>query len=229
VALAKLVGFDLCPRLAQISDRKLYLPRGLDVPASLRPIVREVVSTKAITRGWDPLLRIAASVKTGWCSAAYVLDRLGNAARGDAAFQAGDALGRLLRTRYLAAYLGDTGFRSTIHSLLNQGEAVNTLHHAIHAGPIGVRRGRTPEQLAAISAALTLLTNIVMTWNATRIGDVRGQAREAFPDDQLRHIAPAAHAHINMRGVLTFDLTQHRGRLLGGTVPSEARGRGAKL
>src|SRR3546814_17382110 len=29
IALAKLVGFDLCPRLAGLSTRKLYLPRGL--------------------------------------------------------------------------------------------------------------------------------------------------------------------------------------------------------
>ena len=85
MALANLVGFDLAPRLAGMNKRKLYLPRGLDVPASLRPIVSETVSTSAITRGWDPLLRIAASTKSGWCSATYVLDRFGSAARGDEA------------------------------------------------------------------------------------------------------------------------------------------------
>jgi TnpA family transposase len=215
MALAKLVGFDLCPRLAQMNDRKLYLPRGLAVPDSLRPVVREVVSTKAIEKGWDPFLRIAASVKTGWCSATYVLDRFGSAARGDAAFQAGDAMGKLLRTRYFASYLGDLGFRTRIHALLSQGEAVHTLQRAIHAGPIGVRRGRTPEQLTAISAALTLLTNIVMTWNATRIGDIRRTAQDVFPDHQLRHVAPVAHGHINMRGTLKFDLTRHQQSLLG--------------
>ena len=87
MTLAKLVGFDLCPRLAGLGSRKLYLPRGLKVPASLQPVVREVVSTRAISRGWDPLLRIAASTKTGWCSATYILDRFGSAARGDVAFQ----------------------------------------------------------------------------------------------------------------------------------------------
>jgi Tn3 transposase DDE domain len=33
MALANLVGFDLAPRLAGMNKRKLYLPRGLDVPA----------------------------------------------------------------------------------------------------------------------------------------------------------------------------------------------------
>lgn len=50
MALANLVGFDLAPRLAGMNKRKLYLPRGLDVPASLRPIVSETVTTSAITR-----------------------------------------------------------------------------------------------------------------------------------------------------------------------------------
>ena len=48
MALANLVGFDLTPRLAGMNKRKLYLPRGLDVPASLKPIVSETVSTRAI-------------------------------------------------------------------------------------------------------------------------------------------------------------------------------------
>jgi TnpA family transposase len=65
MALAKLVGFDLCPWLAGLKDRKLYLPRGVVIPARLQPIARETVSRRAIAKEWEPLLRIAASVKTG--------------------------------------------------------------------------------------------------------------------------------------------------------------------
>ena len=32
MALAKLLGFDLCPRLADLGDRKLFVPRGIEVP-----------------------------------------------------------------------------------------------------------------------------------------------------------------------------------------------------
>ena len=85
MALAKLVGFDLCPRLAHLGDGKLHLPRDFEVPECLRPIARDTVPVRAITKGWDPLLRIAASVKAGWCSATYILERFGSDARGDAA------------------------------------------------------------------------------------------------------------------------------------------------
>ncbi|NML91754.1 Tn3 family transposase [Sphingobium sp. TB-6] len=222
MALANLVGFDLAPRLAGMNKRKLYLPRGLDVPASLRPIVSETVSTGAITRGWDPLLRIAASTKSGWCSATYVLDRFGSAARGDEAFQAGDAFGRLLLTRFLGAYLGDPAFRAMNDALLSQGESVHTLQRAIYSGPIGARHGRTPEQMAAISSGLTLLTNVIMTWNATRIGEVRARMPDTFPDHHIMHIAPNAHEHINTKGVITIDVSPHRDRLLGEKPPVAA-------
>jgi len=80
MTLAKLVGFDLCPRLARLKKRRLYLPKGLDVPQVLQPIVAETVSRRAIGRGWDGLLRLGASVKHGWYPATEALDRFGSAA-----------------------------------------------------------------------------------------------------------------------------------------------------
>jgi hypothetical protein len=75
-----------------------------------------------ITKGWDPLLRIAASVKSGWVSATYIIDRFASASRGDVAADAGDALGKLLRTLYLCDYLGNPSFQTQILNVLNQGE-----------------------------------------------------------------------------------------------------------
>ena len=83
MALAKLVGFDLCPRLAGLKKRRLYLPKGLNIPQILQSIVAETVSRRAVGRGWEGLLRLAASVKHGWDSAAAALDRFGSAAAGN--------------------------------------------------------------------------------------------------------------------------------------------------
>ena len=86
---------------------------------------------------------------------------------------------------------------------------MHSLERAIHAGGIGAKRGRTPEQMAAISGALSLLANIVMAWNTERMQAVVRQAPEQFPEEMLTQIAPVAHAHINMRGIFTFDLGPH--------------------
>jgi TnpA family transposase len=161
MALAKLVGFDLCPRLAGLKTRRLYLPKGLEVPHVLRPIVAETVSRRAVGRGWEGLLRLGASVKHGWDSASSALDRFGSAAAGDPIYNAGDALGRLLRSLYLCDYLSNPMFRTEVLDLLNQGEAVHSLQRAIHNGMITAKQGRTTEELGTISGALTLLANIV--------------------------------------------------------------------
>ena len=227
MTLAKLVGVDLCPRLADMKDRKLYLPRGIKIPDRLLPIVSQTVSRQAIVRGWDELLRVGASVKSGRCSATYIVDRYGTASRGDDVFKAGDAFGKLLRTVYLCDYLSNETFRSEILTLLNQGESVHTMERAIHNGNLGPKRGRTLEQLAAISGALSLLTNILMTWNTMHIEARRSQRPDDLPDELLRHVAPVAHGHFNMRGIFTFDLGQYRPTLLG-LSPTDALVRAAK-
>ena len=38
MALARGVGLDLCPRLKELSDRHLLLPRGSDIPENLKEI-----------------------------------------------------------------------------------------------------------------------------------------------------------------------------------------------
>jgi TnpA family transposase len=81
------------------------------VPESLRPIVVQTVSRRAIVRGWDGLARLASSVREGWCPATEALERFGVAARGDLVHTAGDALGKLLRTLYLCDYLGSPALR----------------------------------------------------------------------------------------------------------------------
>jgi hypothetical protein len=96
-----------------------------------------------------------------------------------------------------------SGWRS-----LNQGEAVHSPQRALHHGLITAKRGRTTEQLGAISGALTLLANIVMAWNTHRLQSVLDRALAAYPDAALRRITPIGHQRINPRGILTFDLTR---------------------
>jgi len=63
--------------------------------------------------------------------------------------------------------------------------------------------------MAAISGALSLLTNVLMAWNSQPMRAVVRQAPEQLPEQVMRQIAPVAHAHINMRGIFTFDLGPH--------------------
>lgn len=64
--------------------------------------------------------------------------------------------------------------------------------------------------MVAISGALTLLTNIVIAWNAHQYERVTKRSDWDRPKNHMRHITPIAHAHINLKGTITFDLEQHR-------------------
>jgi len=50
-----------------------------------------------------------------------VLARFGSAARGEAVYEAGVQLGRLLRTAFLADYFVKTPFRHELRRVLNRG------------------------------------------------------------------------------------------------------------
>ncbi len=65
MALAKLLGFDLCPRLMALKDRHLFLPRGTPIPASVQEICRAGVDLERIRSHWEQIVRLVASVHSG--------------------------------------------------------------------------------------------------------------------------------------------------------------------
>jgi len=212
MAIAKLLGFDLCPRLRDLRERKLFVPRGWPVPESLEGVTVRRVSVKAIERGWDDLVRLAASIRAGKVSAAHAIHRLGSAAVGDPLHRAAEHLGRLLRTLFLCDYLAIPDYRREIHTLLNRGESVHQLQRAIHGGQVAPERGRRRQEMAAISGAHALLTNIVLAWNTNRMDTAVARLNRdgvGIEEDWLRRIGPAHFSHINFRGTFRFNVERY--------------------
>ena len=162
-------GFDLCPRLKNLAERRLTLPKGARVPESLKAVVDKALYMECVKDQWDDLLRVAASISNGTVSAVLVLQRFGSAAQGDRLYRAAKTLGRLLRTIYLCDYFTKPEFRREIHRVLNRGESVHTLQRAIHFGEVPQERGRRSEEMIAISGSLSLLTNLVIGWTASKM------------------------------------------------------------
>ena len=104
MALARMLGFDLCPRLKELKQRHLFVPRRAKVPAEIAAVCEANVDVALIEKHWDSLVHLAASVMSGHASAAAALARFGSAAQGDPIHDAGVQLGRLLRTVFLVDY-----------------------------------------------------------------------------------------------------------------------------
>ena len=200
MTIAKLLGFGLCPRLRDLAERKLYLPRGFTVPECLEAVTVRRVSIAAIERGWDELLQLAASIRSGRVSATLALQRFGSAAQGDPLHRAAEHLGRLLRTVFLCDNNAIEEFRREIHTLLNPGESVHQLQRAVYSGKVALERGRRRDEMRAISGSHALLTHVVLAWNTSRMHEVVERLKRdgtRVEDDWLRRIGPAHFSHIN--------------------------------
>jgi TnpA family transposase len=217
LAVARALKFDLCPRLRDLAERRLYLPAGFEVPEALERTVRKRVSLRAIRAGWDEFLRVVASVRSGRISAELAMKRFGSAARSAPGHKAAEHLGRLLRSIFLCDYVTIEDFRREIHTLLNRGESVHQLQRVIYDGKVATDRGRRRGEMLAISGSHALLTNIVLAWNTSRMNvAVERLRREGvkIEDGFLRRMGPAHFAHVNFRGIFSFGVERHADALL---------------
>lgn len=218
MGLARALGFDLCPRLSHLRDRRLHVPRNHAVPQQLAAVTDRDVRLELIVDVWDELVRIAASIRSGKCTAVEALARFGSAARGQAVYEGGVHVGRLFRSIFLIDYFTNAPFRAEMQHVLNRGEAVHNVQRAIHIGKIPVELARRQESLSAVSSALTLLSNILMAWNTTHMQRALEeiQAATGVPLDpgQLRRIAPTYLEGINLRGTFNFPVARYAHRIL---------------
>ena len=217
MALSRLLGFDLCPRLRELRQRHLFVPRGMTIPVEIAAVCEASVDTTLIEAHWDQLVHLAASVQTGHASAVTALARFGSAARGDPIYDAGVQLGKLLRTAFLADYFVNAGFRRELRRVLNRGEAVNALKRAIYTGRVGPAQARRADEMQAVADALSLLANIVMAWNTAQMQAVLDRwanRRQIVPPELTGRIAPTRLEGINLRGVFRFPLERYAGQIL---------------
>ena len=218
MALAKMLGFDLCPRLKALKDRHLFLPRGTEIPESVRAICLANVDLQRISTQWDQAVHLIASVHSGHTSAVHVTARYGSAARGDPLYEAVSHLGRLLRTVFLCDYFLNDVFRRELLRVLNRGEAVNALKRAIYTGRVSSHQAKQHEEMQAVADALSLLANILMAWNTAQMQQVLdhwAQRRDgAVPPELIGRIAPTRTEGINLRGVFRFPFERYAEKIL---------------
>ena len=224
MALSRLLGFDLCPRLRELRQRYLFVPRGTKVPREIAAVCQASGDTTLIEAHWDSLVHLAASVMLGHASAVTALARFGSAARGDPIYDAGVQLGKLLRTVFLADYFVNVAFRRELRRVLNRGESVNALKRAIYVGRATPAQARRTDEMQAVADALSLLANIVMAWNTAQmqaVVDRWANRRQIVPPELMGRIAPTRLEGINLRGVFRFPVERYAAQLL----PSQSAGK----
>ena len=221
MAQAKLLRFDLCPQLADMSKRRLHAFADGYIPDNLLAVMRGDLDEAKIEAAYDELVRVASSVRVGQCSAVQMMDRYGSDARGQAVYEAGVDLGKALCAIFQMDYHLNAAFRGEMRHVLNRGESMHTLQRAIHDGMIPVDLAKRDDSLAGISSALSLMCNIVMGWNAEHMQRayerIRAEGAEPVGED-MRRVAPTNIEGINLRGTFEFPVEKYAERILPSSV-----------
>jgi TnpA family transposase len=203
-ALMHLLGFRFAPRIRDLGETKLYIPKGNAAHEALKPMVsNDRLNIKAIRAHWDEILRLATSIKQGTVTASLMLRKLGSYPRQNGLAVALRELGRIERTLFILDWLQSVDLRRRVHAGLNKGEARNALSRAVFFNRLGEIRDRSFEQQRYRASGLNLVTAAIVLWNTVylerAVNALRGDGH-AVDDKLLRYLSPLGWEHINLTG-----------------------------
>ena len=202
--LMHLLGFRFAPRIRDLGETKLFVPKSDASYDALRPMVSsDKLNVKAIRAHWDDILRLATSIKQGTVTASLMLRKLGSYPRQNGLAVALRELGRIERTLFILDWLQSVELRRRVHAGLNKGEARNALARAVFFYRLGEIRDRSFEQQRYRASGLNLVTAAILLWNTVylerAVAALRGHGQLA-DEDLLRYLSPLGWEHINLTG-----------------------------
>nr|BCT22985.1 hypothetical protein [Klebsiella pneumoniae] len=198
-----LLGFRFAPRIRDLGETKLFIPKGDAAYDALKPMISsDRLNIKQIRAHWDEILRLATSIKQGTVTASLMLRKLGSYPRQNGLAVALRELGRIERTLFILDWLQSVELRRRVHAGLNKGEARNALARAVFFYRLGEIRDRSFEQQRYRASGLNLVTAAIVVEHG-----ISGACHQCFAWQRHgagRHIVAISVAagweHINLTG-----------------------------
>lgn len=215
-ALFDLLGLQFSPRIRDLADQELYRTSQIQLDAypKLKSHLQSVINQERILTHWDEMLRLAGSLKTGRVTASLIVQKLQAYPRQHPLTRALQEYGRLIKTIHILRWYADETNRRRINRQLNKGEALHSLRSHLCYANQGEVRGQTDEQLRNQVGCLNLVTNAIIIWNTVymkRVVQQLQQQGQVVQDENLMHLWPTRHAHINVYGKYHFEI-EHIGK-----------------
>jgi TnpA family transposase len=207
--LFDVLGLTFSPRIRDLGDQVLYRLPGTPTDSAAAGLLRATINRDRIIECWDDLLRVAGSMKLGWVTASLFITRLQSSPRQNALAVALKEHGRLTKTLYALRYYANEDYRRRINRQLNKGESLHALRRFLFFGNEGQLRRRQLEDQTNQASCLTLVTNAVVTWNTIYMAaalEHLASSGEPVIDEDLVHLSPTLHEHINPYGKYRFDV-----------------------
>ena len=210
-ALFSLLGRGYWPRLRNIGDQYLYrMDKTVKYPY-VEPLLKVTLNEKFMVDNYDEILRVAGSLQLGYVTASLFISKLQARPQQNMLTRVLQEYGKLEKTIFILRYIQDPVFRRVINLQLNKGEQVHDLRQFIHFANEGKIRTHLEEEQINEASCLNLVVNAIILWNTVYMQAIIEQLRKEgyhISDDDLRHLGPARHEHINPYGHYTFNIQQ---------------------
>ena len=210
-AIFWLLGYQFCPRLADMGDARFW---RIDKHADYGPLnglACNKVRVEKIHANWDDSLRLAGSLKLGLL---HPMNLMRTLQKGDKTTEEQKALlniGRINKTIYMLNVMDDPVFRRRILSQLNTHEGRHSLGRTTFHGRRGELRKKYRERQEDQLGALGLVLNIIVLWNTiymnAALESLKAQGEPVLPEDR-RRLSPFGHRHLNYLGHYNFNLPE---------------------
>jgi TnpA family transposase len=201
-ALCHMLGFEFAPRIADLADKRIYVPGKPGVWPNLVPLIGGPLNIKLMEQQFDEGMRLTASIKQGTVTASLILRKLAAYPRQNSLAMGLREYGRLERTLFTLKWLRDPALRRRVSGGLNKGEARNALARTVFFHRLGEIRDRSYENQRYRASGLNLVIAAITLWNTVYLERAVSALRErgAVNAALLRHIAPLGWNHIGLTG-----------------------------
>ncbi|MFF3062270.1 Tn3 family transposase [Streptomyces sp. NPDC057909] len=214
--LFAICGYQFSPRIADISDARLWRFDMATNYGPLEPLSRQRVQAARIRDHWEDMLRVAGSLTTGTVRAHDLLRMMTSGDRMTGLGDAFAAYGRIFKTLHLLQFIDSEAYRRMIGVQLNIGEGRHALARAMFFGRLGEIRHAYKDGMENQLGALGMAINAVVFWNSLYL-DAAVKELEAgglVVSREIRsRLSPLMHEHVNFHGRYPI-VRSHPGRAL---------------
>jgi TnpA family transposase len=211
-AFSHLLGFNLMPRLKNISKQKLYLPgagMGENYP-NLRLVLTRPANWELIARQYDQMVQYTTALKLGTADPEAILRRFTKGNVTHPTYKALSELGKAIKTIFLCQYLEQEALRREIHEGLNVVENWNSANSFIFFGKGGeVATNRLEDQELSV-LSLHLVQICLVYVNTLMIQQITSteEWNHILTAEDYRALSPLIYAHVNPYGVFELDMNE---------------------
>jgi TnpA family transposase len=209
-AFCRLLGFELMPRLKDISRQRLHRPNA-GAPAAyerLQAVLSKPINWELIEQQLDAMVKHAVALKMGMADAESLLRRFTRTNQVHPTYRAFCELGKALKTIFLCRYLHSEELRREIHQGLNVVESWNSTTQFIMIGRGGeLTVNRQDDQEIALLSLHLLQASLVYinTLMIQKVIEDPGWKRKLTARD-LAGLSPLLTLHVTPYGRFELDL-----------------------